>query len=71
MVHLPKLPSQFKNLFWDFRVVGVVVFARYRVHPLLYLLAGHQGSRILSVGRSSRSDRKPPILRLATFVVPS
>ena len=35
MLHLPKPPSQFKNLFWDFRVASVVI------HLLLYLLAGH------------------------------
>jgi hypothetical protein len=28
VVPLPKPPSQFKNLLWDFRVVGVVVFPR-------------------------------------------
>jgi hypothetical protein len=28
MVHLPKPPSQFKNLFWNFRVVNLVVFPR-------------------------------------------
>ena len=39
MVHLPKLPSQFKNLFWNFRVVGVVVFPHQFIHLLLYLFA--------------------------------
>ena len=39
MVHLPKPPSQFKNLFWDFGVVGLVVFPRQFIHLLLYLLA--------------------------------
>jgi hypothetical protein len=28
MVHLPKQPSQFQNLFWDFRVACLVVFPR-------------------------------------------
>jgi hypothetical protein len=28
MLHLPKPPSQFKNLFWNFRVVNLVVFPR-------------------------------------------
>jgi hypothetical protein len=28
VVHLPKPPSQFINLFWNFRVVSVVIFPR-------------------------------------------
>lgn len=42
MVHLSKPPSQFKNLFWNFRVVGVVVFLL--IHLLLYLLRVTGGS---------------------------
>jgi hypothetical protein len=72
MLHLLKPPSQFKNLFWDFRVVGVAIFARELVQLLLYLLGGSRPLRITgldpeSTAATSLRHKPPRLTELAVF----